>query len=426
MGVTLIIVTKPMTSQEFKKLNLPDTPGVYFFRDKKGVLYIGKATSLKDRVKSYFNKDLINSRGPRLTSMLDQAVTVTWQPTDSVLEALLLETSLIKKYQPKYNAKEKDDKSYLHVVITKEDFPQILQVRGKELTENRKNFASSPQRGPTPTKFVSVFGPFTSGSELKEALKIIRKIFPYRDARCKPNQGRPCFNRQIGLCPGVCTGEVSKAEYAKTVRNLKLFFNGKKSAVVKNLEVEMKRLAKNKEFEKAAKLRNQIFALNHIRDVALIKDKPLDSARGDSFRVEAYDIAHTSGQEVVGVMTVVENGEINKNEYRKFKLSQNKNDDTGNLTEILSRRLNHSEWRAPNLVVVDGGLTQLNAAKKVFNQAGVTWPVVAVTKDERHRAKSITGEREKMLGYEREVLLANSEAHRFVITWHRQRRGKIV
>lgn len=400
-----------MTSQELKKLNLPDQPGVYFFRDKKGLLYIGKATSLKDRVKSYFNKDLINSRGPRLTNMLDQAVTVTWQATDSVLEALLLETSLIKKHQPKYNAKEKDDKSYWHVAITKEDFPQVLQVRGKDLTG--KNFAS-------------VFGPFTSGSELKEALKIIRKIFPYRDARCQPNQGKPCFNRQIGLCPGVCTGEVGKAEYAKTVRNLKLFFNGKKGAVVKNLEMEMKHLAKNKEFEKAAKMRNQIFALNHIRDVALIKDKSLDPVLSSTFRIEAYDIAHTSGKEVVGVMTVVENGEINKNGYRKFKLSQNKNDDTGNLTEILSRRLNHVEWPAPKLVVVDGGLTQLNAAKKVFNQAGVTWPVVAVTKDERHKAKQIIGDQDKIKDQEREVLLANSEAHRFAITWHRQRRGKIV
>jgi excinuclease ABC subunit C len=425
-----------MTSQELKKLNLPDSPGVYFFRDKKGVLYIGKATSLKDRVKSYFNKDLINSRGPRLTSMLDQAVNITWQATDSVLEALLLETALIKKHQPKYNAKEKDDKSYWHVVITKEDFPQILQLRGRELTQKQQNFAVSAS-----------FGPFVSGTELKEALKIIRKIFPYRDNKCKPNQGRPpaasprsgrpCFNRQIGLCPGVCTGEVSKADYAKTVRHLKLFFNGKKGEVIKSLEREMKRLAKNKEFEKAAKMRNQIFALNHIRDVALIKDKPspsfAEATEGHPFRVEAYDIAHTSGKEVVGVMTVVEAGlsageagEINKNEYRKFKLSQNKNDDTGNLAEIISRRLNHPEWPAPNLVVVDGGKTQLNAAKKVLTAAGVSWPVVAVTKDERHKAKEIIGDKGKVADKEREILLANSEAHRFAINYHRQRRGKIV
>lgn len=400
-----------MKLSEFKKFNLPDNPGVYFFRDKKGILYIGKATSLKNRVKSYFNKDLINSRGPRLTSMLEQAVTVTWQKTGSVLEALLLETALIKKHQPKYNAREKDDKSYWHVVITKEDFPQILQLRGKDLLS---------------IKAAAVYGPFPSGGELKEALKIIRKIFPYRDARCRPNQGRPCFNKQIGLCPGVCTGEISKAEYGKTVRNLKLFFNGKKGEVVKNLEREMKRLAKNKEFEKASKIRNQIFALNHIRDVALIKDKPFALSGVEGFRIEAYDIAHTSGSEVVGVMTVMEDGELNKNDYRKFKLSQNKNDDTSNLAEIISRRLNHPEWRAPNLVVVDGGKIQLNVAKKVLGAAGAGWPVVAVTKDEHHKAKNIMGDQDKIAGRESEILLANSEAHRFAIKYHRQRRGKLV
>ncbi len=404
-----------MDSQSFKKFTLPDQPGVYYFLKGKEILYVGKATSLKDRVKSYFNKDLILSRGPRLTSMLDQAVNITWQETDSVLEALLLETALIKKYQPKYNAKEKDDKSYWHVVITKEDFPQVLQVRGKDLLL---------------VKTSAVYGPFVSGSELKEALKIIRKIFPYRDNKCRPNQGRSCFNRQIGLCPGVCTSEVSKVEYGKTVRNLKLFFNGKKGEVIKNLEREMKRLAKAQEFEKASKIRNQIFALNHIRDVALIKDRisPFfaEAHQGDSFRIEAYDIAHTSGKEVVGVMTVVLDGELNKNEYRKFKLSQNKNDDTGNLAEIISRRLNHPEWSAPNLIVVDGGKTQLAATKKVLAGAGVSWPVVAVTKDERHRAKQVIGDTDLIQKYERDILLANSEAHRFAITYHRARRGRLV
>lgn len=418
-----------MTLESFKKIKLPDGPGVYFFCKKGKILYIGKATSLKDRVKNYFNKDLINSRGPRLTSMLEQASIIKWQETDSVLEALLLETSLIKKHQPKYNVREKDDKSYWQIVITKEDFPQILQIRGKDLKA-------------ISYKLLATFGPFTSGGELKEALKIIRKIFPYRDARCKSNQGKPCFNHQIGLCPGVCTGKVSKTEYAKTIRHLKLFFNGKKGEVIKSLERKMERLAKNQEFEQAGKIRNQIFALNHIRDVALIKDKPsfakqnhlevgLPSGGSTSkFRIEAYDVAHTSGQEVVGVMTVVEGGEINKNEYRKFKLKINVNNDIANLVEILSRRLNHPEWPAPNLVVVDGGLTQLNAAKKVLSQASVGWGIVAVTKDERHRAKNIisaqSGSTSSWSEREQEILLANSEAHRFALRYHRARRGQMV
>ena len=380
---------------------------------------MGKATSLKDRVRSYFNQDLINTRGARIISMLDQASNLKWQVTDSVLEALLLETATIKKLQPKYNAREKDDKSYWHVVITQDDFPKILQIRGKDLKAKEANLANE-----------AIYGPFPNGSELKEALKIIRKIFPYRDDKCKVNQDRPCFNRQIGLCPGVCTGEISKQDYAKTIRNLKLFFNGKKGVVINNLEHEMKRSAKLKEFEQAAKVRNQIFALNHIKDVALIKSRGDTLGNKvsprDNFRIEAYDVAHTSGTEVVGVMTVVENGEVNKDEYRKFKLSQDKNNDVGNLQEIISRRLNHPEWPAPRLVVIDGGLAQLNGVKKVLTQAGVNWPIVAVTKDEHHRAKNIIGEREKMAGYEREVLLANSEAHRFAITWHRKRRAKMI
>lgn len=352
--------------------------------------------------------------------MLDQAVNITWQETDSVLEALLLETALIKKYQPKYNAKEKDDKSYWHIVITKEDFPQVLQVRGKELSGLSFQFSAS-------------YGPFVSGSELKEALKIIRKIFPYRDNKCRPNQGKSCFNRQIGLCPGVCTGEVSKVEYGKTVRNLKLFFNGKKGEVIKNLEREMKRLARDQEFEKASKIRNQIFALNHIRDVALIKDRVSPFFAGahqdHPFRVEAYDIAHTSGKEVVGVMTVVEDGEVNKNEYRKFKLKVDQNNDLAGLKEIIERRLSHPEWRYPNLVVVDGGATHLKMAQNLLSQYQGSphgWPVVAVTKDERHRAKQVIGDTDLIQKYERDILLANSEAHRFAITYHRARRGRLV
>lgn len=425
-----------MTSQGVKKLKLPDEHGVYFFKRGKEVLYIGKATSLKDRVRSYFNGDLGETRGPKITAMLELANKIEWQTTSSVLEALLLETELIKKLQPKYNSREKDDKSYWHIAITKEDFPQILQVRGRELTQKLHNFRVFTPKGPYADKnseiFASIFGPFTSGSELKEALKIIRKIFPYRDSRCKPldfARGKPCFNRQIGLCPGVCTGEISKTDYAKTVRNLKLFFSGQKGAVVKNLEQEMKKLAKLKKFEDAAKIRNQIFALNHIRDVALI------SARGGSafgrkeendFRVEAYDIAHTNGKEVVGVMTVVENGEVKKSDYRKFKLSREQNDDLSNLVEVVSRRLGHPEWPAPSLVVIDGGKGQLNAVKKLLAQAGFSWRVVAVTKDEHHKAKQILGIDDKITEHEREILLGNSEAHRFAINWHRKRRDKIA
>jgi excinuclease ABC subunit C len=417
-----------MTSQEVKKLNLPDKPGVYFFKQGREIVYIGKATSLRDRVRSYFVGDIGEVRGPKIGAMLEQANKLEWQATDSVLEALLLETELIKKHQPKYNSREKDDKSYWHVVITKEDFPRVLMLRAKDLK------AGSWQ-------LKAVFGPFPSSKELKEALKIIRRIFPYRD-KCLPRAesrgeykiGRPCFNRQLGLCPGVCMGEISKTDYAKTIRNLKLFFQGKKGAVVKNLEQEMKRLAKAREFERAAKIRNQIFALNHIRDVSLIgksaqrthlKKSLKGESFGQEFRIEAYDIAHTGGKEVVGVMTVVVAGAPAKGEYRKFKIKEDRNDDVANLREIISRRLGHPEWPAPGLVVVDGGRAQLKAVEAVLAEAGVIWPAVAVIKDERHRARQILGDKSTVKNLEADIILANAEAHRFGLKWHRERRGRL-
>jgi excinuclease ABC subunit C len=181
-------------------------------------------------------------------------------------------------------------------------------------------------------------------------------------------------------------------------------------------------LAKSQEFEQAEELKRKLFALDHIQDVALIKadmeHRPSTSLGAiRPWRIEAYDIAHLSGTNVVGVMTVVEDGEVNKSQYRKFKIRADKNDDTNNLKEVLTRRLNHPEWPMPSLIAVDGGVAQLNAAREVTDI-----PTVAVTKDERHKAKTILGLTDKTL--EKAILLANAEAHRFAIGYHRKLRGK--
>lgn len=380
-----------MKLADLKKFNLPDAPGVYFFKRKKEILYVGKATSLQDRVKSYFSKDIFVSRGPKIAKMLEEADKVQYVQTDSVLEALILEANEIRKHMPVANTREKDDKSYLFVTITKEEFPKVVITRGS-----------------------GDYGPFPHASELREALKIIRKIFPYRDEKCKLT-GKPCFNAQIGLCPGPCAGRISKTDYRKQIKKIKLFFEAKKPELIKTLEKEMGALAKAHEFEQADEVKNKLFALDHIQDIALIK-RDLSGEKSD-FRIEAYDIAHLSGKNVVGVMTVVEDGEVNKSQYRKFKIKLDKNDDTKNLKEILTRRLNHTEWPMPNLIVVDGGAGQLNAAREVTNI-----PTVAVTKDERHKAKVILDLKDKSL--EKAILLANSEAHRFAIGYHRKLRNK--
>lgn len=389
--------------------SLPDTPGVYQFLDaRKKILYIGKATSLRDRVKSYCVSDIMNTRGPIIAEMLLSARDVRVIKTDSVLEALILEAALIKKHQPKYNSKEKSDKSFNYVVITDENFPRVLLARGKEILEGR--FTKG-------TIWYS-FGPFPQGSVLREALKIVRKIFPFRDI-CKIEQEKPCFNAQIGLCPGVCTGAISKKEYAQTIQNLKLFFEGKKGALVKKLENDMRAAAKQRGFEKAQEIKKTIFALKHIQDIALIGKGEL--RHGSFMRIEAYDVGHFGGAASVGAMTVVENGEPVRSEYKKFKIKSFEGvNDTRALAEILSRRLLHAaEWPMPKLIVVDGGIAQVNAAKRVLASAGAIIPVAGVVKDERHRPKKIVGDRALVIRHEADILLANAEAHRFVIGFHR-------
>lgn len=408
-----------MTLEEFKQINLPDMPGVYLFKDNLSkVLYIGKATSLRDRVRSYFSDDLIETRGRLLVDMVALTKSIDFIQTDSVLEALLLEANLIKTHQPKYNSKEKDNKSYNYVAITKDDFPIIKIVRGRLLGKENKY----------------TFGPFPHGAELKEAMKIIRKIFPFRDEKCKPDLGRPCFNKQIGLCPGVCTGEISKEEYAEIIADIKLLFEGKKKELLKKLEIEMQDFAEKQEFEKAEIVKRKVFALTHIQDVGLLKrQKKISSGSyggsagsNGSYRIEAYDIAHTAGANVVGVMTVVEDSEVAKSEYRKFKIKLNPGvNDTGALKEILRRRLSHVEWPFPRLIVVDGGKAQINAVLAVLKIFGFEIPVVSVLKDERHKPKDILGDKKIKSEKEEEIILANSEAHRFALKYHRSKRDLI-
>lgn len=402
---------------------LPDSPGVYIFKCKEKIVYIGKATSLRDRVKSYFRNDIVETRSPLISKMLGQFDTIEHIKTDSVLEALVLEAHLIKKHQPEANILEKDNKSFNFVVITREEFPRVLVLRGRELLNS--HFLKE--------KLYDIsysFGPFPNGSQLREALKIIRKMFPYRD-KCEPLSAKPCFNRQIGLCPGVCTGEITKEEYAEQIKNIILFFEGNKKRLMKNLEKQMKSFAVNREFEKANIIKHTLFTLNHIQDISLIKGE--EKIYTDTFRIESYDIAHMSGQNVVGVMTVIENGEAKKSDYRKFKIkwfdklttgNESRVNDTKALSEVLSRRLAHIEWKMPDLIVVDGGQAQKRMMEKILKQNHTSIPVVSVVKDERHRPREILGDK-KWLKYEKEILLGNAESHRYGIAFHKKLRGKI-
>ena len=403
---------------------LPDSSGVYFFLGpKREVLYVGKATSLKSRVRSYFSKSLGSARGPQIVRMVELASRVDFRITDSVLEALILEAKLIKEFKPKYNTRDKDDKSFNHLVITVgETYPRLLTVRGKDLSQVLSNLKKTNKRSPL------VYGPFPHAGQFKEALKIIRKIFPYYDTKHsvdtlkKKKDKKILFNESIGVYPGA---DVTQKDYVRTVRYIRALFDGKLKTLLKTLERDMNRYAKKEAFEKAALAKKQLFSLQHIEDISLIK-KERNEMRND-FRIEAYDVAHLQGSNTVGVMVVVERGLPQKSEYRKF-IIQNaaRGSDTGALKEILERRLAHPEWQYPRLIVVDGGKAQMNAAKLVLKKALVDIPIVAVTKDAKHRPNKLQGPLKVKNTHQEDILLANSEAHRFAINFHKKKREKRI
>ncbi len=398
------------------KLNkkLPDVTGVYLFKKIGEVLYVGKATSLRDRVRSYFNKNVVIDRGPGIEKMVELASSIDFVKTDSVLEALILEANLIKKYQPRFNIKEKDDKSFLYIVITNEDFPRVLVVRQNRLIFDKNDSVD----------YKYIWGSFPNASELKEAMKIIRKIFPFRDL-CKVGQSKPCFNAQLGLCPGVCSSLISKKDYGKTISELKTFFDGKKKYLISGLKKDMRQLAKRQEFEKATIVRKKIFALSHIQDLTLIKKEQKESI--NVFRIEAYDISHFGGKNIVGAMAVVENRQIKRSDYRLFKIrSLNDQNDVAALKEVVRRRMSHSDWPMPKLMVIDGGQIQKSSIEKELKLLGVYIPVASVVKDERHRPKEILGKQEIVSGRENDVLLANSESHRFAISYQKKLRSRFL
>ena len=382
-----------MKKDDIAELDLPDEPGVYYFIDSDGkVVYVGKATSLRDRVRSYFSHDLIETRGPRIVQMVDEAVAVEVAVTDSVLEAVILEAKEIKRLQPPYNIKDRDNKSFLYVVITQEEFPRILLMRERELVAKGAEIKVKKQ-----------FGPFTDGRLLRDALKIIRKIFPYLDRTGHVEHHRR-FYQQLGLAPDTKEKKM-KQRYMQNIRNIGLFFQGKKGKVVKELEKQMRKAVQEEDFEYAAKLRDKIKALQHINDISLIREDITTTGR--DFRIEGYDVAHTAGNEVVGVMTVVNHGDAEKAAYRQFIIKNNPGiNDTATLKEVMERRF------------------QLNAAHHVLDSFGYLIPVVAVIKNEQHRPEKIIGNDEYARTYETEIILVNSEAHRFALSFHQKRRGK--
>ncbi len=413
-----------MERADLTKFELPDSPGVYIFTQGKGrakkILYIGKATSLRDRVRSYFDIELMATRGPRIVDMVTKSDGVSYESTPTVLEALVREAALIREHLPPANSMGKDDKTFLYAVITDEEIPRVLAIRGAEIDMKAKRV---PLTG---LKLKAIHGPFPSGYQLREGLKLIRRIFPFYDTQKPVGEGNKHlqakveFNRQIGHYPK----DMSRSDYMRSIRNVSLFLSGRVKALRTTLTRDMKEFAKREQFEEAAKTKRQLFALDHIQDVALIKED-----RGDDQgpRIEAYDTAHISGTNAIGVMTVLENGLPVKKDYRTFKIQgrggKSLNDDIASLKEILSRRLGHPEWPLPKAFVVDGGKTHKKAAEEVLKEVGIGLPVVAVVKDEKHRPREVLGGLRAGVS-DADAVLVNSEAHRFSLSNHRKARSR--
>ncbi len=423
--------------------DMPDTPGVYLMKNSQGgILYVGKAGNLKRRVSSYFNRP----HEFRIQKMVSEIRNIEIRNTDTAIEALILESALIKKYQPPFNVLEKDDKSFLYVEITKDKFPRVLLVRGKERTGGRE------------------FGPFTSATSIREALKILRKIFPWSihgrseisefhpnitnkknvnlhsghsDVFVNSNRlRRACFEYEIGLCPGTCIGAINAKDYKANIKKLILFFEGKKGQLLKSLEKEMKAASKKTEYEQAGSLRRQIFALKHIRDVALITEDKFNEEDKAQPRIEGYDISNISGESAVGSMVVFVGNEPDKNEYRKFRIrysaepnpARRSSDlrsgggDTGMLKEVLRRRFGNS-WTLPNLILIDGGAGQVNAAKSVLEEYGLRIPVIGMVKGVKRKRTDVIGFAPKGIA-KNTLIQVRDEAHRFAITYHKKVRSR--
>jgi excinuclease ABC subunit C len=406
---------------KIKNGELPDHPGVYLMKNEAGeIIYVGKATSLKRRVSSYFQRP----HDARIEAMVKEIRTIDYIEKPTALEALILEANLIKFHWPPYNIREKDNKSFLYLVLTNDDFPKPAFVRGSDLDE-------------TPGAYKAVFGPYTSGRSLRAALDLVRKAIPW--STCTPGQKRPCFYFHLKQCPGVCIGAVTKEAYAKIVRDLIKFFEGKKEDLLKQYRKDMEKAAKEQRFEAAAELRNRLFALEHIQDVAIMKREDDDyETQGrpklavDVFgRIEGYDISNTGGTSSVASMAVFENGAPAKAEYRKFRIKtvQGAND-VASVQETLRRRFRNA-WRRPALLLIDGGLPQVNAAEEVVRgELKLNIPLIGIAKGpDRDRNDIITHETdpEKLKVYQQYLPLlvrVRDEAHRFAITYHRKLRGK--
>ena len=405
---------------------IPDTPGVYIMKDEKGqVIYVGKASSLSKRVKSYFTASS-NLKNLVLTPQIKDIEVI---PVYSESEALLLENRLIKEYQPKYNVNLKDGKSYPLVKITNEKFPSIQIVRKEKKDDG------------------IYFGPFTNVKLLKKLVRFLRRYFPIRNCKKKMDKiSNVCTQYHIGLCSGPCAGKIGEEEYSKLVEGIISFFEGKYAQFEKKLKKWMEEAIERWDFETAQKLKERLFLLQKMKEKFPVREEEELVSYGKENvlanlaeilnlpkipnLIEGYDISNIGGDMAAGSKVAFKGGIPYKEGYRKFRIKTVDGiDDYGMLREVIRRRFDSEEERKeiPDLILVDGGKGQLNAVYQVLKELKLDIPVISLAK-RREEIYTLWSDKPIILPQDSPVLhllqRVRNEAHRFAIKYHKLLRRK--
>lgn len=415
-----------------KLKTLPSAPGVYFHKNQQGeVIYVGKAAVLKNRVRQYFQN---TEKDPKTAALVAEIADTDWIVVETEMDALFLESEMIKRYMPQWNILLRDDKTVSYVRINmKDEIPYVSTTRNP-LDDG-----------------ATYIGPFYAKNTILKALRILRKIFPFYE---KPYDGKKTLNTDLSLTPGIEIGKITPKEYKKNLHNLIRYLNGDRKKLILDLEKQMKTAAALHDFEEAAKLRDEYFGLKGLKrkiifsdkefldlssDKALLELKQLLNLQDPPRRIEGYDISHISGTNTVASMVVFQNGVSDRTAYRKFKIRSSKNDDTASMYEVIFRRLKHQEWPFPDLIILDGASPQLSAVLGLLSAANI--PVIGRNKsgdhtrnadvnliipikqpDGRYLFQSKVYSNDSHLA--KLITRIDEESHRFAITYHRQLRSK--
>ena len=407
-----------------KLKELPKEPGVYFHKNRDGeVIYVGKAAILRNRVRQYFQSP--ERKDAKTRALVSEIDDTDWIVVDTEMDALFLESEMIKRYMPKWNILLRDDKSVSYVRIDmKSEVPYVSMTRNPD------------------DDGAEYFGPYYGKVAITRALRILRRIFPYYD---KPYNGRKTLNTDLGLTPGIEVGKTTARDYKHSLRHMISYLKGNRKKLVRDIEKLMYEAAEKGDYERAAEYRNQFFGLKGLGTKIVFSDKELLDISSDKaleelqdilkmdkppVRIEGYDISHQSGKNVTGSMVCFINGAADRTKYRRFKLRKQQNNDPESMREVITRRLNHlNDWGMPDLIILDGSVGQISAVREIVTKAKI--PIIGRDKSGDHsknaRVRIVIPEGDedyRMVELAKDGHIAkliariDEESHRFAIQYH--------